>query len=355
MKILIQRNPLLQGLDTVKEAVPKQNALPILKGVKITADNQNLYLYASNLTMGIKTRIKEANVIEPGIAACEALKLLSIVKELPETEILLKTEDDHVKLECQEINFKLIGLNEQDFPQEVNPSEENSFLVGADFFSALSKVKHAASREESRYNLSAVYLSKEIVATDGHRMSIAKTQFPMENTLLPIDFITALMKWKQNDHTRISCSQNIFFVYSEDLLFHGRVLDGTYPDYGAVIPQSHQRTATMDSKRLFHALKRIMLMSDPSNHIRFNFNGDHVVLASESPEAGEGHERLELLDRPDSSEHEPLLIGFSARYLLDVLEVLQGDRVTFLMNGSDQPLKIEDNDSIHIVMPVKVA
>jgi DNA polymerase III sliding clamp (beta) subunit (PCNA family) len=110
----------------------------------------------------------------------------------------------------------------------------------------------------------------------------------------------------------------------------------------------------MDTLKLHRALKRIMLMSDKSNHIRFDFNGDHVLLTSASPEVGEAHEKLETCDQSNSSGETPFSIAFAGKYLLDVLGVLGDDHVTFLMSSPDQPLKIENKDSVHIIMPVRL-
>jgi len=357
MKVLIHKKQLLEGLEIVKDAVSKQNALPILKGVKITADDENLYLYTTNLTLGIRTRIKEAKVVESGAAGCDAMKLLSIVKELPDGEVILRTEENgHVRVECQNINFKLIGLREEDFPSEINPEEQNSFPIGPDFFSALLKVKHAVSKEESRYNLNGVYFDKEIVATDGHRMSLVKNTHPLENTIVPIEFIHTMIRLRRNENQniRLCRSENTIFISSEDLRLHCRLIDGSFPDYASVVPLTHQRSAAMDKLRLYHAVKRIMLMSDKSNQIRFDFNGDHVLLTSASPDAGEAREKLEIHDPSNASGETPFVIGFAGRYLLDVLEVLEDDHVTFLMTSPDHPLKIEDKESVHIIMPVRI-
>jgi len=117
---------------------------------------------------------------------------------------------------------------------------------------------------------------------------------------------------------------------------------------------THERAATMDTPKLFHAIKRIMLMCDRSNHIRFDFNGDHVLLISASPEAGEAQEKLEIRDQSNPSGETPFVIGFAGRYLLDVLEVLEDDHVTFLMTSPDSPMKIENKDSAHIIMPIRL-
>ena len=357
MKVLTHKKPLLEGLDLVKDAVSKHTALPILKDVKITTEGDSLYLYTTNLTTGIKTRVKEADVIEPGTALCDTMKLLSIVKELPDSDIVLtKEENSHVRVECDNVSFKLVGLSEEEFPIEMTPSEENGFPIGQEFFSAVAKVRHAASKEESRYNLNGIYFDKDIVATDGHRLSLIRDTNPLRNILVPSEFVNTILRLRRNGNQdyRLSRSDSTIFICSEDLIIHSRLIDGEFPDYTSVIPTTHERTATMDRHKLYHAIKRITLMSDKSNQIRFEFNGDRVLLTSANPEAGEAREELETTYESQSPDEPPFAIGFAGKYILDVLEILEGDQVTFLMNDPDQPLKIEEKDSTHIVMPVRL-
>ena len=357
MKVLTHKKPLLEGLDLVKDAVSKHVALPILKDVKITAEGDSLYLYTTNLTTGIKTRVKEADVIEPGIALCDTMKLLSIVKELPDAEIILsKEENGHVRVECENVSFKLVGLSEEEFPAEMEPTRENGIPVGEEFFTAITKVKHAASKEDSRYNLNGLYFGKEIVATDGHRLSLVKNGHTIKNMLVPLEFIPAVLRTRRNGSNNIQLcqSENFVFICSEDITLHCRLIDGEFPDYASVIPTTHERTATMDKHKLHHAIKRIMLMSDKSNQIHFEFNGGRVLLTSANPDAGEAREELETDYTPACTEESPFAIAFAGKYILDVLEVLEQDRVTFLMKDPDQPLRIEEKDSTHIIMPVRL-
>ena len=357
MKVLTHRKPLLEGLDLVKDAVSKHTALPILKDVKITAEADTVYLYTTNLTTGIKTRVKEADVIEPGIALCDTLKLLSIVRELPDAEIILtKEENGHVRVECENVSFKLVGLGEEEFPNEMTPSEENGFSIGQEFFSAIAKVRYAASKEESRYNINGIYFDKDIVATDGHRLSLTRDTNPLRNALVPSEFVNTILRLRRNGNQvyRLSRSDSTIFLYSEDLIIHSRLIDGEFPDYEQVIPQTHERTATMDRRKLYHAIKRITLMSDKSNQIRFEFNGGRVLLTSANPDAGEAREELETTYRSDHPDESPFAIGFAGKYVLDVLEALENDQVTFLMNDPDQPLRIEEKASTHIIMPVRL-
>ncbi len=357
MKVLTHRKPLLEGLDLVKDAVSKHAVLPILKDVKITAAEDTLHLYTTNLTTGIKTRVKEADVIEPGVALCDTMKLLSIVKELPDADIILtKEENGHVRVECENVSFKLVGLSEEEFPNEMIPSEENGFSIGQAFFTALLKVRHAASKEESRYNINGIYFDKDIVATDGHRLSLTRDTNPLRNALVPSEFVNTILRLRRNGNQgyRLSRSDSTIFICSGDLIIHCRLIDGEFPDYEQVIPQTYERTANMDRLKLSHAIKRITLMSDKSNQIRFEFNADRVLLTSANPDAGEAREELESHYESNVPEETSFAIGFAGKYILDVLDALENDQVTFLMNDPDQPLRIEEKDSTHIIMPVRL-
>ena len=352
MKLIVPKKPLLDGLDLVKDAVSKNGALPVLKCVKINAEGEGLYLYTTNLNTSFKAWVREANIIEPGTALCDAQKLLSIVKELPDAEITVSTEENgHVRVECASVAFKLIGMSPEDYPAEIIPSDPDTHPIGPDFFSALLKVRHAASREESRYNINGIYLNHEIVATDGHRLSLSRQSHPLENALVPLEFVNIILRSRRNGNQNFTLSrtESTIFFYSEDLIISGRLIDGSFPDYRQVIPETYEKSTTMDRLRLYHAIKRILLMSDKSNQIRFEFNLNRLILRSANPDAGEAREELE-----GSYTSTPFTIGFAGKYLLDVLEVLESDQVTFLMNEADQPLKIEEKDSIHIIMPVRL-
>jgi DNA polymerase-3 subunit beta len=239
----------------------------------------------------------------------------------------------------------------------MNPSEENSFPITQEFFSALLKVRHAASKEESRYNINGIYFDKDIVATDGHRLSLTRDTNPLRNTLVPSEFVNTILRLRRNGSQayRVSRSDTTIFFCSEDLIIHSRLIDGEFPDYEQVIPQTHERTATMERQKLYHAIKRITLMSDKSNQIRFEFNGGRVLLTSANPDAGEAREEIDE-SHYESNFHEEtsFAIGFAGKYILDVLEILEGDQVTFLMNDPGEALRIEEKDSTHIIMPVRL-
>ncbi|HPD61033.1 MAG TPA: DNA polymerase III subunit beta, partial [Thermodesulfobacteriota bacterium] len=157
MKIQIDKPAFMEGLETVKGTVGKETHLPILRSVKITASEGNLLLHTTNLSTGTRASLKKVTVIEPGEALCDAAKLLSIVKNLPESTLTLATLENHfVNVACGKARFTLHGLRPDEFPQAITPPEENSFDISEEFFSTLSKVKNAASKDEIRFNLNGV-------------------------------------------------------------------------------------------------------------------------------------------------------------------------------------------------------
>ena len=144
------------------------------------------------------------------------------------------------------------------------------------------------------------------------------------------------------------------FIKSENLIRFGRLIDGEFPDYSQVIPNGAPRYATVDRLRLFQAIKRIMLMSGKNYQMKFEFWPHSLTLSSCSPELGDASEEIEAEYNSETDKNKPFAIGFNGKYLLDMLEVLEGERVTIGMNNEVSPVKVDEGDSIHVLMPLRL-
>ena len=358
MELLIERIVLLEGLEKVKETVGKQVSLPILKNIKLVAQKDSLKLFTTNLNTGTIVHLKDLQIVTEGEAICDALRLLSIVKELPDKELGLKvTEDHHLNLKCNKSRFKLLGMPPEEFPQEPEMPDEKVLALRDDFLKSLAKVKHAISRDVNRHNLNGVFWGKEVVATDGHRLSLAKKDYPLKKIIIPLEFVNLILKMRKDEdqkELKLCSSENMIFVYTDDFVFYSRLLDAEFPDYSKIVPANHQKSPCMDKVSLSQAIKRILLMSEVDHRIRFEFNGNSLLLASTVPNVGEASEEIEVVyesSLPDDNG-KPFIVSFNGRYLLDILEILEDDNVTFLIHNDISPLKIEERDCVHLVMPL---
>jgi len=358
MKVTIDRKVFLEGLDRVKDSVGKQMALPILKNVKLTARDGSLKLFATNLSTGTVVLLRDLSIFSEGEILCDAAKLMAIVKELPETEVRIETkEKGHLIMECEKSHFRLFTMSAEEFPSEPEIPEDKLFPVDNQFFDSLRKVKYAASSDGGRYHLNGVYLDKEVVATDGRRMAVIRKSLGFDNIIVPLDFTNLISKTRNREDGmtfQAGCSNNTIFLKSEDLMIFGRLIDGEFPDYSQVIPNDSLRYASVGRSKLSQAIKRIMLMSGKNYQMRFEFWPFSLILSSCTPDLGDAREEMEAEYRSDMHDDKPFAIGLNGRYLLDMLEVLKGERVTIGMGNELSPIKIEEDESVHILMPLRL-
>ncbi len=246
-----------------------------------------------------------------------------------------------------------------EFPSEPEIPEDKLVSIDHQFFESLGKTKYAASKDNGRYNLNCIYLDKDVVATDGHRMGVIRKNLGFDNVLVPLDFVNLILRTrnKENGNSfRVGCFKNVMFIKSENLIRFGRLIDGEFPDYSQVIPNGVPRYATVDRLKLFQAIKRIMLMSGKNYLMKFEFWPHSLTLLSCTPEFGDASEEIEAEFMSNGlDKRTPFAIGFNGKYILDMLEVLDGERVTIGMNNEVSPVKVDDGDSVHILMPLRLS
>jgi DNA polymerase-3 subunit beta len=358
MKITIKRDVFLDGLETTKDSVGKQTALPVLRNIKLTAKDGILKLFATNLQIGTVVSLKDLSVFSEGEVLCDVSKLMGILKELPEAEVKVETDEKgHLIMECEKSHFRLFTMSPDEFPSEPEIPEEKLVPIDHQFFESLRKARYAASKDNGRYNLNCLYLDKEVVATDGHRMGVIRKDLGFANILVPLDFVNLILKTKHKENGNsfwVGCFKNIMFIKSENLIRFGRLIDGEFPDYTQVIPNDTPRYTTIDRLRLSQAIKRIMLMSGKNYQMKFEFWPHSLTLSSCSPDLGDASEEIEVGYNSEIDKNIPFAIGFNGKYILDMLEVLEGERVTISMENEVSPAKVDEGDSTHILMPLRL-
>jgi DNA polymerase-3 subunit beta len=358
MKIAINRKVFLNDLEKVKDSIGKQTALPILKNVKLTAKEGALKFFTTNLSIGTIVSARDPSIFSEGEAVCDALKLLAVIKELPEKEIRMETDEKgHLIIECEKSHFRLFSMPPDEFPSEPGILEDQLLPINDQFFDSLRNVRYAASKEEGKYHLNCVYLDKEVVATDGHRMGVIRENLGFNNILIPLDFVNVMLKIGNRgdgNSFRVACSNNIIFLKSEYLILFGRLIDAEFPDYSQVIPNDSLRFVSVDRSKLSQAIKRIMLMSGKNYQMKFEFWPSSLILSSCTPDLGDATEELEIEYRSEMGEDKPFAIGLNGKYLLDMLETLAGERVNVAMGNEFSPIKVEEDGAVHILMPLRL-
>ncbi len=366
MDIVISKETLHRALQTVQGVVEsRSSAMPILQNVLLSTEGKKqVRLLATNLDIGLRG-VFEAQVTKGGSVTLNARKLFDIVRELPDADIRLVEEDGQwVRMTCEKSSFRFPGLPPSDFPTvpkagDSEPQKVPSAVLG----DMIRKTMFAISQDETRYTYNGVFMESEgdklrIVATDGHRLALIErpnTGAEFKNGVIihkkALGEIVKLFTEEETD-VEIFLHENHVIFRSGDIELSARMIDGDFPKYRQVIPGDNNNHITVDRDQLLHALRRVSLLSNEARMVKFVFTSGQLVLTTNGSDAGEAEEVL-----ASDYSGEELIIGFNARYCLDVLGILDEQNIRFELKDSLSPgiLKPEDAEGYtYVIMPMRV-
>lgn len=369
MEININREDFLHGLYLVQGVVERRTPQPVLGHVLIDAGKETIALSATDTEVGIRCQVA-ATVKQPGVVTANARKLYEIARELTGDGVTLKTAGSGwVDLQCGRSKFRIVGLDPKDFPElPLGPGEkETSFkIAGGTLREMVDKTLFAVSSDETRLNLSGVYLESSesglrMVATDGHRLamierSVSGTKLP-RGVILPrkgLVEVRKLLEQSEDAELTLVVGEKSARIQSDDVAFFMRLVEGDFPDYHQVIPSNVRSTARMNREDLHGALRRAALLASERSHgIRLSLQKGTLEVAASNPEQGEATEEVEV-----SYAGQPVTIGFNARYLLDVLAVhAVGDVIEFGFTDEVGPSILrasQDPNFTYVLMPMRL-
>ncbi|MCH7567027.1 MAG: DNA polymerase III subunit beta [Nitrospirae bacterium] len=376
MKLRIERDELLTGLQRVQGVVEKRNTMPILSNILLEARSDGVNIIATDLEIGMRGLYKAA-VTQTGSVTLSARKLYEILKELREGEIEITVADNNwTTLQAGKSQFKIVGLPSQDYPALPSIEREGlTPLTGVGFGDLIRKTLFAVGDNDARYILNGLLVTLtavekktmlRLVGTDGHRLAVAEQEVTEASAKDAPREIKAIIPKKaalemrrlleeEDGEPLIGFSKNLMIFRKSGLLLTSRLMEGTYPNYQQVVPKDKEveKRVTVDRAELEGALRRVAVLSRDKTHaVRVTFAPGRITLFSSNPDFGEATEEL-----PARYEGPTLVTGFNARYLLDVLAVVDGDGVTLQMEAPLSPCLVRDPESpgfASVVMPVKV-
>ncbi len=374
MRVTVEREVLLTALQRVQGIVEKRNTMPSLANVLLEAKKEGLDISATDLELGMRGLYK-ATVEETGSVTFSARKLYEILKEIKDPEIAMTvTEDCLVTITTDRGEFKVVGLPSKDFPPL--PAIERDGLIplpGAGLLQLIRKTLFAVGDNDTRYVLNGllVVVTKEgetpmirLVGTDGHRLAMAEQKLETDKKKSPEQEEKVIVPKKaaaeirrlleeDDDEPMIGFTKNMLIFRKSGLVMTSRLMEGNYPNYQQVIPKAGNKKITVNREDLEGALRRVSVLSQTKTYaVKLTFGKKAITLFSSHPDMGEAKEEI-----PASFNGEDFSAGFNARYLLDVLGVMESETVVLNMEASLSPCLIREQGNAlfqAVVMPVKV-
>ena len=383
MKVVCSQSELNAALQLVSRAVATRPTHPVLANVLLTADagTNRLSLTGFDLNLGIQTSLA-ASVETSGAITLPARLLGEIVSRLAsDSPITLATEEsgEQVQLTSLSGSYQMRGLPADDYPEL--PMVESGMtlkLQPAGLVQALKGTLFASSSDEAKQLLTGVHLrfndkALEAAATDGHRLAVLQVDDALQDSAnsnddaaegfavtLPARSLREVERlmagWRSDDPVSLFCDRGQVVFLAADQMVTSRTLEGTYPNYGQLIPDGFNRTLALDRRGLIAALERIAVLADQHNNVvKFSSQPDEgaVHISADAQDVGSGSESL-----PASLTGDAIQIAFNVRYVLDGLKAMGSDRVVLHCNAPTTPavLKPEGDAEAftYLVMPVQI-
>jgi DNA polymerase-3 subunit beta len=342
MELQIGIDEFSRALYRAQGIVEKKSTMPILASVLLEATQGEgggrLRVSAFDLEIGV-TGTHPAEVNRTGSVALKHKELYDIVRALPEKWVVLRREaNNRVRLSSGAAEFNIVGQPAEDYPPF--PRAEKVSFVQVDptaLLEMIEKTQFAISADETRHNLNGVFFETgegdvRMVATDGHRLSLVQRrldgQFNLKRgVIVPRKGLFELRRLLSEDQTgvcELGFTETSGVFRRGDVTMVMRLIDGTFPDYQQVIPKEADRTVTVDRPRLLDTLKRMSLLSSDrsTNAVRLELQEGSLKVTSQNPDLGDAKEEI-----PVTYQGQPLQIGFNARYLMDVLQVVDSEQM----------------------------
>lgn len=367
MKVICTQENLSRALGIVSQSVGTDTTLPVLANVLLQTENGRLKLAATDLETGINVLIG-GKVEEEGTVTIPAKLLAEYVKSLPTGNVDMVTRKNVLKLTAGTHTASLNGIDPDEFPLIPKIEEKEICTVDAKKFSdGINRTAFAAANDESRPELAGVFMVFEekavlMAATDSYRLtesvvSNAIRKGKKQTAIVPaktLSELTHILGEEADGKLKISLSENqMMFQYGNASLVT-RLVEGQFPDYKQIIPDSFQTEALFKRDELLQNIKVTGLFSrEGANDIKFEFNppAKETSLYAASSQVGKNTSKISGKIKGETSQ-----AVFNYRYLLDGLTGIKSSEVEFKTNGSSGPGIIKPADSkdyTYIVMPIK--
>lgn len=356
MKLICTQADLAHALATIRPAIAARPSHPILGNVLLTAEPGKATLSGFDLALGISVAIG-VEATSTGRVALPYALLAPLVAKMPsDTALTLQVKANTATLTSASGSYNLSCADATDYPDLLTPGAAATTvaLPAIELQAAITATVHAASRDESKAILQGISLCAtaediEAAATDGHRLSVygPSRAADLPRVIIPaavLRHVAAL-----SGDIMLTRDANIIRFSDNHITITTRTIDGTYPNYRQLIPDSFKHHITIDRRNLIAALERVAILAEV---VKLTIRDNQLTIAAEIQDVGSGAETLAVDSATDAA------IAFNVRYLLDGLKVLPTTEVRLSMNTPTAPSTLSpvDGDTLqtYLIMPVQV-
>ena len=371
MKIIFEKDKMIKALNSVTKAVATKTTMPILEGILIQTNNDNIKLTCYDKELGIEYIIKENNVVEQGSIVVNAIMFSEIIRKLPDTNITISINDNNLLvIECEGSVYKLATMNPDDFPQLPEINVENSIELEQNTLKdMIRKTIFAISTEENRPVFTGCLFEVKnnklnVVAVDGFRLAwkskILNTKTNDFEAVIPGRTLQEINKILIDsfDLIKLGIAKNQALFEIENCKIVTRLLDGEFLKYSEVIPKKWETRVRVNKNLISNCFERISLISSSSMEkekrypVKLNVEVGKIKISCTN-QTGDAKEEIFT-----TTEGQDLEAGFNPKFFLDVFRNIDDEEVYIDFGTSISPSVIrsieDDGDYQYMILPVRL-
>lgn len=369
MKFVCYKDKIIKALNSVVKGVASKTTMPILEGILIQTNDNEIKLTTYDLELGIEY-LMECEVIEQGSTVVNAMMFTEIIRKLPDTEINISiNENNLLTIECEGALYKLATMNPDEFPELPKIEIEHSIeLEQGALKNMIRKTIFAVSTEEIRPIFTGCLFEIKnnklnVVAIDGFRLALRTINLPVPvqdfKAVIPAKTLNEVNKilTESFDMIKIGVAKNQAVFEMENCKIVTRILDGEFLNYSTVIPPNWQTRIRVEKANLQNSFERISLISSSSIEKEKKYPvkvsvdiGKLTILCTN--QTGDAKEEVFI-----STEGKNIDAGFNPKYFLDSLKAIDEEEIFIEFGTNVSPCiirSVENNDYVYMILPIRL-
>ncbi|MDP1835830.1 MAG: DNA polymerase III subunit beta [Chlamydiales bacterium] len=354
MKFVISRVELAGLLSKLQNVVSQKTTIPVLNNFLLEAANDELVLSATDLTVGLRC-YTDTKVLEEGATTLPVKKFAALVRELTCANLEVTCNENSItEIIADSSRFRLHGMSKNEFPSLPDFEGAARFVIKQKTLKDMfNRTSFSVSREDNRYVLTGVLMQiangvATFVGTDGKRLARAHVDLDIDKDFagcytLPLKAVDEIVKNLVDDEDEtatVYLLEDRVAVEGNHVNLITKLLQGDYPDYNRVIPESSETVVTIHVPELTSLLRQVSLFtSDATHSVRFSFTDGELKLSANNAELGEGQ-----VSMPVNYHGSKLEVAFNPQFFLDILRHCNNERITLGITDAYNPGVITDID-----------
>lgn len=363
MKLICSKANLLHGVNIVSKAVPTRTTMAILECILIDASTNDIKLTANDMELGIETKI-EGEIVERGIIALDAKIFSEIVRKLPDSDVVIETDETFkTTITCEKAKFNIVGKSGDDF--SYIPFIERNESITMSQFTLKEVIRQTifsiADNDTNKLMTGELFEIQEnnlkVVSLDGHRISIRnielKNSYEAKKVVVPgktLQEVSKILPGGSEEEVTIYLTDNHIVFEFDSTTVVSRLIEGEYFKIDQMLSSDYETKVKINKRELLDCIDRATLLVKEGDKkpIIMNITDSTMELKINSF-IGSMNEDIDI-----AKEGKDILIGFNPKFFIDALRVIDEEEVTLYMVNPKAPCFIKDEEGkfIYLILPV---